>query len=119
MDLVDKQDDVPALVNLLEHLLQALLKVTTVTRTRNKRTQVQGVKLLILQRLWNLAVNNVQGQALDNSGFTHTGFTDKNRIVLGAAGKNLHDALDFLLTPHHRIKLAVAGSLGQVPAELV
>src|SRR5699024_8875988 len=69
--------------------------------------------------LRDLAVDNVQGQALDHGGLTHTGLTDEHRVVLGTTREHLHDALDLLVTTHHRIQLAVFGSLGQVTAELV
>src|SRR5699024_6137661 len=38
VDLVDEQDDIAALVNLLQHLLQALFEVTAVTGTGHQRT---------------------------------------------------------------------------------
>ena len=119
MDLVDEQDDVTALVDLLQHLLQALLEVTAVAGARHQGTQVQGVQLLILQRLRHLAVDNVQRQAFHHSGLTHTGLADKHRVVLSAAGQDLHDALDFILAPHNRIQLAILSGLGEVTAELV
>src|SRR5699024_8676271 len=80
VDLIDEQDDVAALVDLLEDLLQALLEVTAVTGTRDQGTQVEGVDLLILQGLRDLAVDDVQGQALDDGGLTHTGLTDGDRL---------------------------------------
>jgi len=58
-------------------------------------------------------------QTFDDSGLTHTGFTDEHRVVLGAAREDLHHALDFLLAADNRVKLALAGSLREVTAELV
>ena len=119
MDLVDEQDDVAALVDLLQHLLQAFLEVTAVTGTRHQGPQVQGVQLLILQRLRHLAVDDVQCQALDHGGLTHAGFADQHWVVLGAAGQHLHYALDLVLATHDRVQLAILGCLSEVAAELV
>src|SRR5699024_1708981 len=48
VDLVDEQDDVAAGADLLEHLLEALLKVSAVARTGHQRPKVEGVELLVL-----------------------------------------------------------------------
>ena len=119
VNLIDEQDDVAALVNLLENLLQALFEVTTVTGACYQRTQVKRVNLLVLQGLWNLAINNIESKTLDNSGLTNARFTDKNRVVLGAARQHLHDALNLRLTSNDWVQLAVLGSLGEVAAELI
>ena len=119
VDLIDEQADVTTLVDLLEHLLQALLKITTVTGTRNEGTEVQRVQLLITQRLRNTAVDDVERQALNDGGLAHARLADEHRVVLRAARQHLHDALDFLLTPHNRIQLAVLGQLREVSAELI
>lgn len=119
VDLVDEQDDVAALVDLLEHLLQALLEVTAVAGARDQGTQVQGVNLLIAQGLRNLAVDDVQGQALDDGGLTHARLANEHRVVLGAAGEHLHDALDLAGAADNGVQLAVLSGLREVAAELV
>ena len=53
--LVDEQDDVAAGADLLEHLLQALLEVTAVAAAGDERAEVEGVELLVLERLGHLA----------------------------------------------------------------
>ncbi len=119
VQLVDEQDDVAAGVDLLEHLLQALLEVTAVAAAGHQRAEVQRVELLVLQRLGDLAVHDGLGQALDDGGLTDAGLTDQHRVVLGAAAQHLHDPLDFLLAADDRIELALHGGGGQVAAELV
>src|ERR1700710_302392 len=54
VQLVDEQDDVAAGVDLLEYLLQALLEVTAVAAAGHQRTKVEGVELLVFQRLGDL-----------------------------------------------------------------
>ena len=119
MQLVDEQDDVAAGVDLLEHLLQAFLEVTAVAAARHQRTQVQGVELLVLQRLGDLAVHDGLRQALDDGGLADAGLADQHRVVLGAPGQHLHDPLDFLLAADDRVELAFHRGGRQVAAELV
>ena len=119
VDLVDEQDDVAALVDLLEHFLQALLEVTAVARTRHQRAEVERVDLLVLQCLRDLAVGDVQRQALHDGRLTNAGLTDEHRVVLRTAREDLHDALDLLVAANHRVQLAFLGGRGEVAAELV
>ena len=47
------------------------------------------------------------------------GLAEQDRVVLLAAGEDLHDPLDLGLAADHRVELALGGELGQVAAELV
>ena len=85
MNLVDEQDNIAAGANLLEHLLEAFLKVTAVPGARNQGTQIQGVKVLIFESFGDIAMYDGLRQALNDGGFADTGFTDKHGVVLGAA----------------------------------
>ena len=117
--LVDEQDDVAAGADLLEHLLQALLEVTAVAAAGHERAEVERVELLVLERLGHLALDDRLGEALDDGGLADAGLPDEHRVVLGAAGEDLHDPLDLLLAPDDRVELALARGLGEVAAELV
>ena len=119
VDLVDEHDDVAAGADLLEHLLQALLEVTAVAAAGDQRAEVEGVELLVLQRLGHLALDDRLGQALDDGGLADAGLADQHRVVLGAAAEHLHEALDLLLAPDDRVELALARGLREVAAELV
>src|SRR5690606_33584998 len=119
VQLVDEQDDVAAGLDLLEDLLQPLLEVTAVARTRHQRPEVERVELLVLQRLGHLALDDVLREAFDDSGLTDAGLTDQNRVVLGTAGQHLHDPLDFLAASDDRVELALTRRGREVTAELV
>ena len=119
MQLVDEQDDVPARPDLLEDVLQPFLEVAPVPRAGHQRAQVQGVKLLVLDGLRHLALDDLLGQALHHSRLADAGLAHQHGVVLGAPGQHLHDPLDFLLPADHRIELALACGSGQVAAELV
>src|SRR6266851_1309395 len=119
MHLVDEQDDVAAGPDLLQDLLQPLLEVTAVTRPGHQGTEVQRVKLLVLQGLRHLALDDLLGQPLDHGRLAHPGLAHKHRVVLGAPGKHLHHPLDLLLPADHRIELALTRAGREIPAELV
>ena len=119
VELVDEQDDVAALGDLLHHLLEALLELAAVLGARDQGGQVERVDLLVLEQLGNLAVGDPGGEALDDGGLADAGLAQQHRVVLGAAGEDLHDPLDLDLAADHRVELALGGELGQVAAELV
>ena len=119
VDLVDEQDDVAAGADLLEHLLQALLEVAAVAAAGHQRAQVEGVELLALQRLGHVVGHDVLGQALDDGGLADAGLAHQHRVVLGAAGQDLHDPLHLAGAADDRVELLLAGQLGEVAAELV
>src|SRR5450759_5738184 len=119
VDLIDEQDDVATGSDLLQDLLQPFLEVTAVARTSNKGTEIQRVDLLVLERLGHLALDDVLGQALDDSCLADAGLADQDRVVLGSSGQHLHDPLDLLAATDDRVELALAGVLGRVAAELV
>ena len=85
VNLVNEQDNVAAGANLLEHLLEAFLKVTAVPGSRDQGSQIQGVQVLIFESFGDIAVYDGLRQALNDGGFADTGFTDKHGVVLGAA----------------------------------
>ncbi len=119
VNLVDEKHDVTTALNLLEHLLQALLEIAAISGTRHQRAEVQRVDLLIAQRLGNIAANDLLREALDDGGLTDARLADQNRIVLGATAEHRHHTLDFLLTANDRIEAILPSGLSQVTAELV
>ena len=119
VDLVDEQDDIAARADLLEDLLQTLLEVAAVTRTRDQRPHVKAVDLLILDGLRHVAVHDRLGEALNDRGLTDAGFTDQDRVVLRAAREDLHDALHLDATTDDGVQLVLARSLRQVATKLL
>src|SRR5690606_22760805 len=87
--------------------------------TRHQGAEVERVDVAVLQRLRDLALDDGLGQAFDDSGLTHAGLADQDRVVLGAARQHLHDPLDLVLAADDRVELAFTGGLGEVAPELV
>ena len=86
VDLVDEQQDVAAGLDLLEHLLQALLEVTAVATAGDEGAEVERVQLLVAQRVGHVVGDDLLGEALDDGGLADTGLADQHRVVLRAPG---------------------------------
>ena len=119
VDLVDEQHDVAAGLDLLEHLLQALLEVAAVTAAGDERTEVERVQLLVAQRVGDVVADDLLGEALDDGGLADARLADEHRVVLGATAEDLHDPLELAAATDDRVELLLAGELGEVATELV
>ena len=119
VDLVDEQQDVAAGLDLLEHLLQALLEVAAVAGAGDEGAEVERVQLLVAQRVGHVVVDDHLGEALDDRRLADARLADQHRVVLRAPGQDLHDPLELAGAADDRVELALAGELGEVAAELV
>ena len=70
--------------NLVQDRFQTLLKLAAIFRTGNQRAHIQRHQLFVGQTFRHITVDDTQCQPLGNGGFTHAGFADQNRVVLGA-----------------------------------
>ncbi len=109
----------PRVLDLLEHLLEALLEVAAVAGAGHQGAEVERVELLVGERLGHRVVGDGLGQALDDGRLADAGLADEHRVVLGAAREHLHDALGLAGAADDRVELLVAGQLGEVATELV
>src|SRR5205085_2529919 len=106
-------------LDLLEDLLQALLEVTAVAGAGDECTEIERVQLLVAQRVGHVVVDDLLGEALDDGGLADTGFADQHRVVLGAAGEDLHHPLELAGSADHRVELALTRHVREVAAELI
>ena len=115
VNLVDEGDDLPVRVlDLIEHGLEAFLEFAAVFRPGDHGTQVEADEFLVAQRARHIPGDNTLGETFDDGGFADARFTDQHRVVLGAAGQNLDDTADLLITADHRVKLSFLRGGGQV-----
>ena len=114
MQLVEEQDDVLFLADFVHDGLDALLELAAVFGTGHHESQIERDDLLVDQQIGHGAVVDVLRQPFGDGGFSHPGFAEQHRVVLGAAAKNLDDALDLVLSSDDGIELAVLGELGDV-----
>src|SRR5688572_12583641 len=120
VQLVDKQHDLAGGVDhFLQHRLQPVLELAAVLRAGDERAHVERHDLLVLQAFRDVAADNALGKAFDDGGLADAGFTDQDRIVLGAARQDLDDAAHFFVAADHRIELALARELGEIAAVLL
>src|SRR5690606_23209012 len=59
------------------------------------------------------------GEALHHRRLPHPGLANQDRIVLSAAGEDVHHLADFEIAAQHRIELALTSALGEVDGELI
>ena len=119
MQLVDEQDDIARLLNFLNAFLQALFEFTTVLGACHQSRYIKCDDAHIANDIGYLIGNDKLSQTFGNSGFAHTGFTDKQRVVLLATREDLHHTLDFASAPDYGIELAILGLFGEVDAKFL
>ena len=117
---VDEQDDgMRALLDLVDHVLQAIFKLALDAGAGLQQAHVQRVQLHALQRRRHVARGDAQGQTLDHGRLAHAGLAGEDRVVLPAAHQDVDGLADFRIAADHRVQLAVARALGEVGGELV
>ncbi|WVZ20555.1 hypothetical protein V8G54_007877 [Vigna mungo] len=82
MNLINKQNNFPlSLFHLFQNCLQPLLKLSSILRARNQRTHVQCNEPNISKITRNISFNNPLSQPFNHSRFSHTRFTNQNRVI--------------------------------------
>ncbi len=119
VQFVDNQHYVAGTANFIHDLFQALFKFAPVLGSGDEKTDVEHDDFLSRKDVRNVRVDDTDCQTFCDSGFTHTGFTDKHRIVLRTATENLNDALDFFLATDNRIQSVFRRRLSEVETKLV
>jgi hypothetical protein len=117
VQLVDEEDDAPvALLDLLEHGLEALLKLAAVLGARDERAHVEGEEALVLEASGTSPRTMRCGQALGDGGLAHARLADEHRVVLGLAGEDADDVADLLVAADDRVELLLRAELDEVLA---
>ena len=120
VQLVDEEDDLAVgVLDLLEHRLQAVLKLAAVLGAGHQGRHVQLHDVLVADGGRNVAVDDALGQALHDGGLAHARLADQHGVVLGAAAEHLDRAANLLDAADHRVELALARKVGDVAAVLL
>jgi len=119
VQFVDEQDRVLCAADLVHHRLDPLLELAAVLRARDHHGEVEDDDAAVGEQLGHVAIDHPLGEAFHDRRLAHARLAEEDRIVLRAAAKDLDRPLDLLLTADDRIELALAGQLGEVPAEAV
>ena len=112
VELVDEEQDAPlALLDLVEHGLQALLELAAVLGAGEQRAHVEREDGAVLEPLGHVAAHDALGQAFDDGGLAHARLADQHGVVLGLARQDADHPPDLGVAADHRIEL-VAPRLG-------
>ena len=116
MQLVDEEHDVSSAGNFLQDGLEPLFELAAELRAGHQGAHVQGDDAAVFEAFGHVAVDDPQGQALDNGRLAHAGLADQHGIVLRAPGQDLDHAADFLVAADHGVELSLPGPLDEVDA---
>ena len=115
MHLVNEQQYLSVrLGNLIQHGFESFFELAPELGPGHQSAHVERIEGLVLQGFRHITCHNAAGQPLHNGGLAHARLADEHRVVLGAAGKDLDGAPDFLVPANDRVQLAMAGQLRQV-----
>ena len=116
VQFVDEEHDVAGAGDFLQDGLEPLLEFAAELGAGHQRAHVQGDDAAILEALGHVAVDDPQGQALDDGRLAHARLADQHGVVLGTPREDLDHAADFLIAADHRVELSLPGPLDQVDA---
>ena len=120
VDLIDEGDDLTVgALDLIENGLETLLEFATVFAASHHRAQIEGDQSLPLQGGGHVAGHDTLSQALDHGRLAHAGLADKDRVVLGPPGQDLHDTANLLVPADDRVQLALLGLCSQIGGVLL
>ena len=120
VNLINEEDDFAGgLRYLVDDTFQTLLKLALVLRTGDKSTHVKRVNLLVFQVLGHIAADDSVCQTLHNSGLSHTGLTDKDRVVLGAPAQDLQHPTNLVVSSDDGVEFALLRTLAEVDCKLL
>ena len=115
VQFVDEQDHIAVRAgDFLQDGLQALLEFAPVLRAGDQRAHVERDQAFVSQGFGHVALHDADRQPLDDGRLADAGFADQDRVVLGAAGEDLHGAADFVVATDHGVELVLAGCLREV-----
>ena len=116
MNLVDEQNRVLVLLDLLHHLLEALLEIAAISRSGEQRAHVEREHRRPAQHLRHRAVDDLARQAFCDRRLADAGVADQQRVVLLPSAEHLDRALHLGLAADQRIDPAIPRLPVQVDA---
>ena len=119
MDLVNKEQHIPAGCRLAEDLADALLELAAVLGARDHARHVQGHDAAPRQDLRHVPCRDPLGKSLHDRRLADARLADQAGVVLRLSAEDLQDASDLVLTADDGVHAPLRGLLRQVPAELV
>ena len=106
-------------LRLVDELLEALLELPAVLRSRDHARHVYRDDALRLHLLRHLAAVYRLREPLYDGGLADARLADENGVVLRAAREDLDDALKLLVASDDGVELPLASEVGEVASERV
>src|SRR5271170_3168639 len=116
VDFVNEQDRVLVLLDLLHHLLEALLEVAAIARASQQRPHVERKNRRVGENLRHRAPHDLMGEALGDRRLADARLADQQRIVLLATTEDLNRALNFSFPADQRINAPIPRFLVEIDA---
>jgi hypothetical protein len=118
--LVDEQDDrVQALLDLLDHVLEAVLELALDAGAGLQQAHVERVDLDALQYVRHVALRDAQRQPFGHRRLADARLAGQDRVVLTAPHQDVDHLAYFGIASDHRIDLAVARAARQARRVLI
>ena len=115
VQLINEKNDLPlAGSDLLEEGFEAILELPTKFGASNHGTNIHSNEPFVFEGFGHIAAHDAASKSLDNRGLAHTGLTNKNGVVFGSTGEDLHRAADFLITTDHGVNFAILCKRGEI-----
>jgi hypothetical protein len=95
MNLVDKQNHTGNLLQAFDCRFEASLEITAILCTSQQSAHIERINLSAFESFGHFIVMNTQRDTFDKGGFTNTGFSDKNQVVLAPAVEHDNSPGDF------------------------
>ena len=114
MQLVDKEDDVAALLRRRDNALDSFLKLASEFGSGDQKRQVQRINLRAEQRGRHVAAGDAHGQPFRQCGFADARFAQQQRIVLHLFAEDLNHGVKLRLSADQRFEFVAGSRLRQV-----
>jgi len=115
VEFVDEEDDLAfAGGDFLEECLEAVFEFAAEFCSGDHGPDIHGDDFFVVEGFGDIACDDAAGEALDDGGLSDAWFADEDRVVLGAAGEDLHGAADFIVASDDWIDFSFAGLFGEV-----
>ena len=116
VQLVDEEDDVAALADLGDELLDTLFKLAAVLGAGDHAGEAERDQPLVLQFVRHVALDDSVSQSFRDGRFADTGIAYQDGVVLGSAQQDFNGTVHLELAADDRIQVAGAGGVGEVAA---
>ena len=119
MDLVDKEDDIRAFLQLFHECLHALFKLPAVLCPGHDGGHVQHDNAFVEKDTRDVALANANSQTFYNGCLADAGFSDEDGVVFLAAAEDLRYALDLFFPTDDGVEFSAFACGGRIKAIFV